>query len=74
MNDGVSDCLFDLDETCAWKNNLHLWVSPSETDEYKEYLEFSRIAQTEPAATRWYTMADRETVAQLGHRYEVEFS
>ncbi|XP_075247907.1 degenerin mec-10-like isoform X2 [Convolutriloba macropyga] len=70
LNDGISDCLFDLDETCAWKNNLHKWVSPSEADEYKEYLEFSQIAQSDPAATRWYTMGDKETVAKLGHKYE----
>ncbi len=26
LNDSVSECLFDIDETCAWKNTLYKWV------------------------------------------------
>ena len=71
LNDGISDCLFDIDETCAWKNNLENWVSPTKTEEFQEYLEFLRLAKENPSATRWYTMATEEEISVLGHSYEV---
>ena len=71
LNDGISDCLFDIDETCAWKNNLKDWISPTKNKEFEEYLEFLRLAKESPSATRWYTMATQEEIAQLGHSYEV---
>ncbi len=71
LNDGVADCLFDIDETCAWKNNLKNWVSPTKTDEFQEYLEFLRLAKESPSSTRWYTMATKEEISLLGHSYEV---
>ncbi len=71
LNDGVSDCLFDLDETCAWKNNLVNWVSPTETAQFQEYSDFLKLAKYSPASTRWYTMATKEEISLLGHQYQV---
>ncbi len=73
LNDGVSECLFDLDESCAWKDDLHEWVSPTETKDFKEYLDFLELAQSVPSATRWYTMAAADEAQSLGHKFEVRF-
>ncbi len=71
LNDGVSDCLFDIDETCAWKDSLKNWVSPTSTDEFKEYEEFLEQINESPSTIRWYTMATDEEISSLGHKYEV---
>ena len=56
-----------VDETCVWKNNLVNWTSPKDTDEFREY----QNLLGKPVEMRWYSMASKEEVSSLGHKYEV---
>ena len=71
LYDGVEDCLYGRDEICAWKKNLDRWVYPLNSGSARGYSEFMDKLESNPAATRWYTMATEEEIEKLGHRYEV---
>ena len=71
LNDGVEDCLFGVDENCGWKKHAKSWIHPYKTGEILEYFHFNELLRNNPAGSRWYTMATREEIRQLGHRFEV---
>ena len=71
LNDGKEDCMFGIDETCAWKNNRDTWIDPFKSKKYQQYFQFLNWLETNPAATRWYSMATRKQIAILGHAYDV---
>ena len=71
LNDGNIDCMFAADETCVWKSSTKPWQHPYKGGDFSEYFKFLELLATKPASSRWYTMATREEIYQLGHDIEV---
>ena len=71
LHNGISDCEYEVDETCSWKENQQDWSNPFATEDYNLYESFLTMLDTEPSATRWFYMASPEEIRLMGHKYKV---